>query len=42
MPNVDFDVCPIEELKLFEFTSLFYREMAEHHISEADVMEFIS
>uniref|UniRef100_UPI0031F43255 hypothetical protein n=1 Tax=Russula emetica TaxID=152958 RepID=UPI0031F43255 len=42
MPNVDFDVCPIEELKLFEFTSLYSREMEEHSISEEEVMEFIS
>jgi hypothetical protein len=42
MPNVDFDVCPIEELKLFEFTSLYSREIEEHCISEEEIMEFIS
>jgi hypothetical protein len=42
MPDVDFNVCPIEELKLFELCSLYSREMAEHSISEADLMEMIS
>jgi hypothetical protein len=42
MPNVDFDVCPIEELKLFEFSSLYSREIEEHSISEEEIMEFIS
>jgi len=27
MPDVDFNVCPIQELKLFEFCSLFEKEM---------------
>jgi hypothetical protein len=42
MPNVDFDVCPIEELKFFEFNSLYAREIVEHAITDADIMEFIS
>jgi hypothetical protein len=42
MPNVDFDVCPIEELKFFEFSSLYSREIIEHDISDEDIMEFIS
>jgi hypothetical protein len=42
MPNVDLDVCPIEELKFFEFTSLYARELIEHDISDEEVMEFIS
>jgi hypothetical protein len=42
MPNVDFDVCSIQELKFFEFISLYSREMFEHSISHEDVMEFIS
>ena len=42
MPDVDFDVCPIEELKLFEFCSLFSKEMAEHSISEEDMIELIA
>jgi hypothetical protein len=42
MPNVDFDVCPIEELKHFEFSSLYAKEIAEHSISDEDIMEFLS
>jgi hypothetical protein len=42
MPNVDFDVCPIEELKFFEFSSLYSREIVEHYISDEEIMEFIS
>ena len=42
MPNVDFDVCPIEELKFFEFSSLYSREIIEHSITDEDIMEFIS
>jgi hypothetical protein len=42
MPNVDLDVCPIEELKFFEFNSLYAREIIEHSISDEEIMEFIS
>nr|YP_009487285.1 hypothetical protein [Russula lepida]AWB36187.1 hypothetical protein [Russula lepida] len=42
MPNVDFDVCPIEELKLFEFNSLYAREIADHAITDEEIMEFLS
>lgn len=42
MPNVDFDICPIEELKFFEFNSLYQREIMEHGISDEEIMEFIS
>jgi hypothetical protein len=41
MPDVDFNVCPIEELKFYEFCSLFGKEMAEHSISEEEMMELI-
>jgi hypothetical protein len=41
MPDVDFNVCPIEELKLFEFCSLYGTEMAEHSVSEEEMMEVI-
>nr|YP_009487225.1 hypothetical protein [Russula abietina]AWB36127.1 hypothetical protein [Russula abietina] len=41
MPDVDFNVCPIEELKLFEFCSLFGKEMAEHSVTEEEMMELI-
>jgi hypothetical protein len=42
MPDVDFNVCPIEELKLYEFCSLFGKEMAEHSVTEKEMMEIIS
>jgi hypothetical protein len=42
MPDVDFNVCPIEELKLFELSSIFQRELAEKSLSEEDLMELIS
>jgi hypothetical protein len=42
MPDVDFNVCPIEELKLFEITSLFPKELAEKSITEEDLMTIIS
>jgi hypothetical protein len=42
MPDVDFNVCPIEELKLFEFCSLYSREMVEHSVSKEDLMGIIS
>lgn len=41
MPDVDFNVCPIQELKLFEFCSLFGKEMVEHSITEEEMMELI-
>jgi hypothetical protein len=42
MPDVDFNVCSIEELKLFEISSIFSKEIAEHSVSEEDLMELIS
>ena len=42
MPDVDLDVCSIEELKFFEFCSLYAREIEEHHITAEDIMEFLS
>ena len=41
VPNVDFDICPIEELKLFEFNSLYAREIMEHAITDEEIMEFL-
>lgn len=41
MPDVDFNVCPIEELKLFEISSLYSKELAAHSISEEQLMEII-
>lgn len=42
MPNVDLTVCSIEELKFFEFCSLYAREIEEHHITDEDIMDFLS
>lgn len=42
MPDVDFNICPIQELKLFEFCSLYAKEMSEHSITEQDMMGIIS
>jgi hypothetical protein len=42
MPDVDLNVCPIEELKLFEFKSLYSKELSEHSVSDEDLMELIS
>lgn len=41
MPDVDLNVCPIEELKLFEFCSLYAKEMAEHSVTEEEMMDII-
>lgn len=41
MPDVDLNVCPLAELKLFEFCSLYGQEMAEHSITEEDMMELL-
>ena len=42
MPDVDFDVCPIEELKFFEFKSLYSSEIEEHSITDEELMDFIT
>jgi len=42
MPDVDLNVCSLQELKLYEFCSLFPEEMAEHSISEEEMKELIS
>jgi hypothetical protein len=41
MPNVDFDVCSIQELKFFEISSIFYREIAENSVTDEELMELI-
>ena len=41
MPDVDFNICSIEELKLFEFNSLYANEILEHSITDEDIMEFL-
>jgi hypothetical protein len=42
MPDVDFNVCSIEELKAFEISSLFSKQLAAKSISEEDLMGIIS
>lgn len=42
MPNVDFDVCSIYELKFFEISSIFYREIAEKLITDEELIELLS
>jgi hypothetical protein len=41
MPNVDFDVCSLHELKFFELSSLYAKEIAEKEVTEEDIMDFI-
>jgi hypothetical protein len=42
MPNVDLNVCPIEELKLFEFTYLYAREIEENDLDDEEILDFLS
>lgn len=42
MPDVDFNVCPIQELKLFEFNSLYAKEIEEHGLDDEEIMEFLA
>jgi hypothetical protein len=41
MPDVDFDVCSIEELKVFEISSLYSKEITEKSLTEEDLMEIV-
>jgi hypothetical protein len=41
MPNVDFDVCSIQELKFFEISSIYYREIAEKLVTDEELKEII-
>jgi hypothetical protein len=41
MPNVDFNVCSIQELKFFEISSLYYREIAEKAVTDEELMDLI-
>jgi len=41
-PDVDFNICSIQELKLFEIRSLFATELEEHQMSDEDILEIIS
>lgn len=41
MPNVDFDVCSIQELKFFEISSLYYKEIAANNVTDEELMQLI-
>jgi hypothetical protein len=41
MPNVDFDVCSIQELKFFEISSIYHREIAEKLVTDEELMDLI-
>jgi hypothetical protein len=41
MPNVDFYVCSIQELKIFEISSIYYREIAEKLVTDEELMQLI-
>ncbi len=41
MPNVDFDVCSIQELKFFEISCWFSRDIAEKMVTDEELMQLI-
>jgi hypothetical protein len=41
MPDVDFNVCSIQELKLFEINSIFYREIAANSVTDEELTQLI-
>jgi hypothetical protein len=41
MPFVDFNVCSLQELKYFEISSIFSRELAEKDVSDEELMDLI-
>jgi hypothetical protein len=41
MPNVDLEVCSIQELKIFEISSIFYKEIAEHNVTDEELTDLI-
>jgi len=41
MPDVDFDVCSLQELKIFEISSMFSREIAAKGITDEQLTELI-
>jgi hypothetical protein len=41
MPDVDFDVCSIQELKLFEIRSIFHKEIAEKEVTDEELTSLI-
>ena len=41
MPYVDLNVCPIEELKLYEFNWLYWEEIWASGLTQEEIMEFL-
>src|SRR5712664_3224439 len=41
MPDVDLNVCSIQELKFFEISSIFHREIAEKMVTDEELMDLI-
>jgi hypothetical protein len=41
MPNVDLDVCSIQELKFFEISSIYYREIAANSVTDEELLQLI-
>lgn len=41
MPNVDLNVCSIQELKVFEWTSIFAKELEENFVTEEELMDAV-
>ena len=41
MPNVDFAVCSIQELKYFEISSIYATQIAANNVTDEELMELI-
>jgi hypothetical protein len=41
MPNVDLNVCSIQELKVYEWTSIFAKELEENFVTEEELMDAV-
>ena len=41
MPNVDFDVCSLQDLKFFEISSIFHKEIPEKEVTDEELMSLI-
>jgi len=41
MPNVDFNVCSLQELKFFEISSIYAKEIAANNVTDEELMELI-
>jgi hypothetical protein len=41
MPNVDFNVCSLQELKFYEISSIYHKEIAEKQVDDEELMQLI-